>query len=143
MYRALILALTLIGLPWSKSQAACSVSTSPVAFGIINLSQLNQTTGRVIVDCDTATAFDVGISGETQGGQRVLRRPEGTILLYQLYSSASLSLPWGDNLTIGPTVAGTNDGQNANELTVYGAIPPQQNIPPGNYTGLLTVVLTF
>ena len=125
------------------AKSACNLDTDPVSFGRIEPSRTSLANGRIIVDCDTASSFDVGITGEAQGNLRVMRRAEGDPLVYQLYTNASLTIPWGDNSSIGPTVGGSVEAGGRKALTIYGAIPAQQGILPGNYIGQLSVVLSF
>jgi spore coat protein U-like protein len=125
------------------ADAACTVDTDPVSFGRIDPTRLNQATGRVTVDCDEATSFEIGLVGESYGGMRVMRSFEGREMLFQLFGSPSLSIPWGDNSSIGPTIGGSSDGTSAVRVTIYGALPAQQGILPGNYTSQLTVELIF
>jgi spore coat protein U-like protein len=141
--RAALLALVVLALP-HPARAACSVSVEGVAFGVVDLDRTTTGTGTVVVRCDEAATFEAGISpGGSGGDPRRMSGPDGGRLDYYLYADAGRSIPWGDGQAIGRTRAGSNDGSGTTRLTIYGAVPPQTGVPPGEYSDSLQVTLTF
>jgi spore coat protein U-like protein len=123
--------------------AACSVDLEPVSFGAVDTQRQTSGTGQVVVRCDTAATFAVGISPGGGGGARRMLGPDGVRLDYYLFSDAGRSVPWGDGQAIGPPVSASSDGTGQQRLTIYGAIPAQSGIPAGAYDDNLQVTLAF
>ncbi|MEK0081961.1 spore coat U domain-containing protein [Benzoatithermus flavus] len=124
--------------------AACSVSADPVAFGTIDVTRTSTGTGAVIVRCDAAASFEVGISPGRSGGEpRQMAGPQGGRLDYYLFADAGHSVPWGDGQAIGGTRSGRSDGAATTRLVIYGVVPPQPGVPAGEYIDSLQVTLTF
>jgi spore coat protein U-like protein len=124
--------------------AACSVELAPVAFGVIDLARQSRGTGEVVVRCDGAATFEVGISpGAAGGGTRRMAGPDAGRLDYYLFADAGHSVPWGDGQAIGGTRAGSSDGSTPTRLTIYGVVPAQSGVSEGEYADSLQVTLTF
>jgi spore coat protein U-like protein len=124
--------------------AACSVELAPVAFGVIDLARQSRGTGEVVVRCDGAATFEVGISpGTAGGGTRRMAGPDAGRLDYYLFADAGHSVPWGDGQAIGGTRAGSSDGSTPTRLTIYGVVPAQSGVSEGEYADSLQVTLTF
>ena len=60
-------------------------------------------------------------------------------LNYQLYSDAARTTVWGDD-TYGNSVS--TSGTDV-DLSVYGRIPGQQNVPAGSYSDVLTITISY
>lgn len=123
-----------------QAQALCSIELSPVAFGVIDTSRRSTGTGEVVVRCDTATSFAVAISA---GGGRRMNGPGSSRLDYHLYADAARAVLWGDGGSVGEPVTASNDGAGAQRLTIYGEVPAQSGVTPGEYLDNLAVTLTF
>ena len=123
-------------------RADCTVELSPVAFGVIDTTGQSRGTGEVVVRCDVAGPFSVAIAAGGSGTRR-MTGPGGSRLDYRLYSDPGRSVPWGDGLSQGDPVAAASDGQNARRLTIYGAVPQQSGVAPGEYVDSLEVTLSF
>ncbi|MEO1016770.1 MAG: spore coat U domain-containing protein [Pseudomonadota bacterium] len=136
--RLALIPLLLAALP---AWAACQLSLDAVNFGVIDTRKLELSNGRVRVDCDTPTSFAVGISGNNNG--RKMRGPDGAEMDYQLYPNATYSRPWGDADSSGDVVQAQSDGSAPVDLTIYGLIPPQNFIIPGEYRDQPMVTLSF
>lgn len=127
----------------APARAACTIDLEPVSFGIVDTQRQTSGTGQVVVRCDSAATFTVGISPGGGGETRRMLGPDGTRLDYYLFSEAGRSVPWGDGQAIGPPVSASSDGTGQQRLTIYGTIPPQSGIPAGAYDDSLQVTLTF
>jgi spore coat protein U-like protein len=122
----------------------CSIELSPVTFGVVDLTSRSRGTGEVVVRCDEAGSFTVGISNGRGGkGSRQMIGPGGGNLEYRLFSDSGRTIPWGDGLAEGQPVAGSSDGESPQRLTIYGAVPAQSGIVPGEYVDSVEVTLTF
>ncbi|KAG1165703.1 hypothetical protein G6F35_018628 [Rhizopus arrhizus] len=63
-------------------------------------------------------------------------------LTYELYRDSARSLRWGNTLNV-DTVGGTGSGS-AQQLTIYGRVPPVTGQPPaGAYNDLVQVTITY
>lgn len=124
---------------------ACTVSTTPVAFGSIDpvANAPTDSSGTIVVSCPTQTTYAVAINGGT-GPVDDRRMVNGVyVLRYQLYTDANLALVWGDGTAGTITASGTaSPGADATH-TVYGRIPAQPLARVGAYADTLTVTVTF
>ena len=123
---------------------ACSVEIEPVAFGVIDPQRQSRGTGEVVVRCDEAATFSVGLSpGDAAGDARRMQGRGGSRLDYYLFSDAGHSIPWGDGEALGNPVRGAADGTAPQRLTIYGIVPAQARIDAGEYDDSLQVTLFF
>ncbi len=139
------LALAALGSPVAgPARAGCSVELSPVTFGVVDLTSRSRGTGEVVVRCDVAGSFAVAIANGRGGkGSRQMTGPGGAKLDYRLFSDSGRSISWGDGAAEGQPVVGSSDGSNPERLTIYGAVPAQSGIPPGEYLDSVEVTLSF
>lgn len=131
--------------------AACTVSTTGIAFGgyDVFVTVPRDSTGSVTVSCDRNPPTDVtvaiGPSG-TSGGfnPRMMRHASRTDRLnYNLFTSAAMNVVWGDGTAGTSTVVLFKVNKNRPQsATIYGRIPPGQDVPAGSYGDTLTVTIT-
>ena len=107
------------------------------------------TAGTVTVACDRNPPTDVTISigpSPTSGGfhPRQMRRTSGTDRLnYNLFTTPSMTTVWGDGSAGTSTVLLTKVNKNRPvTTTIYGRIPPAQNVSVGAYSDSVTVTIT-
>ena len=128
--------------------AACNVSATTLNFGTYDPtsgSALNGTS-TVSVYCTSGTPYATSLNVGTGGGSFVTRTiaSGGNTLNYNLYRDSARSQVWGDGSGTTYTVAGTGSGLlTANSLTVYGDVASGQDKPPGTYTSIITVTVTY
>lgn len=103
---------------------------------------------NIVVRCTKATPFDIGLNAGTGAGATVATRKMGNgvdTLDYSLFTTAARSTVWGN--TVGAdTVSDIGLGLGAAKTitkTVFGRIPPSQDVSPGNYADTITVTVTF
>lgn len=123
--------------------ANCLVATQNIDFGSVGVLSSNvNSTGQVTVTCTPSTAYTVGLgNGQTGTGPTTRRMTLGTqAVTYGLYRDAAHSQPWGS--AAGTTVPGTGTGL-AQNLTVYGRVPPQTTPSPGTYSDTVVVTVTY
>lgn len=127
----------------SVAEAACQVSTSELAFGVVDIARGSDSTGEVRLTCVVATTFEIALVGSGSPGSRYMSGPNGDRLTYDLYPDATRSVPWGDGSGAGVVVPGSNDGNEPSRFPVYGRVPTQAGVAAGVYSDSLTVVVSF
>jgi spore coat protein U-like protein len=128
--------------------ASCSVSTTPVVFGAYNVfsSAPADSTGSVTYGCNGN--LDIVLISMTKGRSTTFQPRQlgrGTDrLAYNLFRDAARTVVWGDftggtwaYLDIDPAK------KQPTTVTVYGRIPPGQDVSAGSYTDTVTVVINF
>jgi spore coat protein U-like protein len=134
-----------------EAGAACSVSATGVNFGAYDVfvATPSDSTGTVTVSCDQAPPVDVTIAigpSGTSGGfiPRQMRSPSSPDRLnYNLFVNAGRSTVWGDGAAGTSTVFLKNVKKNRPAVTtIYGRIPPGQDVSVGSYSDSLTVTIT-
>ena len=125
------------------AQAACTVATTPVAFGAYHAGALpTDSTGTVTVACGGLTSFTVSISpggGSANAFDRALSSGASR-LSYNLYTDVTRLLVWGDGT--GGTTRIIRLASNAT-LSVYARIPGLQQVAAGTYADSLIVTVDF
>ncbi len=123
--------------------AACTVDSRPLTFGIVDLGRISFSTGRIEVTCDETTAFTVTLRSSGNSGPRAMTGPAGARLIYEIFTSPSYTLVWGDGSGRGVPVQAQAQAGVPLRLDAYGVVPAQPSVPPGNYTDQLIITLTF
>ena len=134
----------------NKSHADCNfVTVTNVNFGSYDvLSGLNNdSTGSVSVTCTTFDFVTISIGPSPNSGgfnPRQMKLTTGTDLLnYNLYTNSSRSTIWGDG-TQGTSVVYVIvlSGRTVTR-TIYGRIPPGQDVGIGNYGEALVITISY
>ncbi|MBI5408428.1 MAG: spore coat protein U domain-containing protein [Nitrospirae bacterium] len=131
--------------------AACSVSTTPVSFGSYNVlsPSPNDATGSVTVSCDQSAPPTVTISigaSPNSGGfdPRLMKLAAGSdMLFYNFYIDASRTQIWGDGSANTFTKSNKVHKGRPWVNSVYGRIPPGQDVSVGSYSDTLTVIINW
>lgn len=133
----------------SRAEAArCTVATTAVTFGTYNVFNPApvDSTGSVRFNCNGG-AQNVVI-GITRGqsatfSPRTLKKGTES-LAYNLFQDASRSTVWGDG-TGGAQLyyAGNPPNNDDVTVTIFGRIPPSQDITAGAYSDSVTVTVLF
>ncbi len=150
--------LTLLAQP---ADAACTASSSGVAFGTYDYTNGNAATGTVTLSCTTSTSMflvRVALSIGTTAGATISNR-----LMAQTAPVGADKLSYGlyQNSTGGPSCAGgTNWGNTSatepaaifsltvapgspHSWTVFGCSPSAQDVNVASYTDTITVTITW
>ncbi len=131
--------------------AVCTVSTTPVSFGsysVLSSSPLDAE-GSITVSCNEAppptVAIAIGASPNSGGfSPRKMKLGSGSELIeYNLYIDTTRTQIWGDGTGSTFTKSQKARKNNTWENTVYGRVPPLQNISAGTYSETLTVTITW
>ena len=128
--------------------ASCNVSATTLNFGSYDPASGSALSGSSAVNvfCTSGTPYTASLNVGTGGGSFTTRTVAsgGSTLNYNLYRDAAHSQVWGDGTGSTFTVSGTGSGVlTANPLTVYGEVPTGQDKPPGTYTSIITVTVTY
>lgn len=126
--------------------STCVLAATPLVFGNYdpNAGTALDINSTITATCTIGTPYDIGLDAGTAAGATVTTRQMtngANALNYALYSDSARTLNWGQ--TIGTdTVSGTG-GVIPVIHTVYGRIPPGQNVPALLYTDTITATITF
>lgn len=148
--RRWLLTLALLGHS-ALASAACLVNAPNLSFGPYDgLSGAPATTSAsVVVSCDQSPAPTVTIllgPSAVSGGffPRHMREDGGTDrLAYNFFADAGATAVWGDGS--GGTVTRSQRVLKNQPwtVTIYGRIPPGQDVAAGSYSDLLTITINF
>jgi spore coat protein U-like protein len=140
--------ILLIALPnpaFAETRCAISSITS-IDFGTYNVfSPLsnNNGVGSITIDCQDGRSNLLVTLSRGQSNTYVLRtmRNGGNSLGYNLYTSASRNVVWGDG-TGGSSTMIVNKNRNTT-LSVFGQIPAGQDVAVGTYSDNITTIINF
>lgn len=124
----------------------CNLSTVSLNFGAYDAfaASPNLITGKITETCDAGLPFVITLTpGENSGGSfhpRKMVSSKGDTLIYNLYRDPTFNEVLGDGT--GNTFTLTGIGGN-NSFTVYGSIPPLQNVAPGIYSDSAVVTIEW
>ena len=144
---ALGLGLILMGAGRADA-AQCSISATSVAFGSYNVfsSAPVDSTGTIVYRC-SGNADGVLIAMTKGQSETFLPRALGKgneDLAYNLFRDAARTVVWGDFSSGTSAYIQIDPPNNQNvTLTVYGRIPPGQDVSAGSYSDTVTVVVLF
>jgi len=141
-------AVALLLLASSRAEAAkCTISSTAVTFGTYNVFSAApvDSTGTVRYDCNGG-ANNVVIAITRGQSATFLPRTlkKGTeSLAYNLYQDASRTTVWGDGTGGSQFYYAGNPPNNPVTVTIFGQIPPMQDISAGAYSDSVTVMVLF
>lgn len=153
MRASLLILAALLPAPPALAQI-CTASATGLMFGAYSPFAPSPATitGTVTITCTAAGATQVNYTvqlGPGSSGNAGARSMSNGIsrLNYQLYTTATRSIPWGDGTGGTATVsdAYTLGGLTPviRNYTAYGAIPASQLVTPGAYLENLTVMIVY
>jgi spore coat protein U-like protein len=126
----------------------CTISTTAVAFGtydpvVTNASTPLDNTGSVIVTCTkgAGTRIDLGLGTHATGSTRRMLGPTD-FLSFELYQDTTRLVVWGSGAGSGLTITPATD-TSPRTFTVYGRVPPAQNVGAGTYTDTVLATVNF
>jgi len=141
----LVLGCALGGSP--AEAAKCTISTTSIAFGSYNVftSAPMDSTATLVFTCTGAknVSIAIGRGQSTTFLPRTLKKGAED-LHYNLFLDAARSTVWGDGTGGTGTYLAANPPNNADmTVTIYGRIPPSQDISAGSYGDTVTVTIDF
>lgn len=131
----------------------CSISATNVSFGTYDpLSVVPiKTNASVAVNCSALVlnglvAYEIDLS-EGNGTYAQRKMMNATYALnYNLYTDATLTVPWGDGSNGSGTVSDNYllaVSPSIRNYTIYAEMPAQQTAPPGTYSDTIIATVTF
>ncbi len=135
----------------------CTVTAGGIAFGIYNPFNTvgDASTGSLVVTCTgsgtgtTTVTVDVSLSTGISGTYSTRTMLSGVnVLNYNIYWSAAYQQIMGNGTggsysgQAGPIAISAGGSVQATG-TMYGYVPPQQNVAPGGYSDVITVTVTY
>jgi spore coat protein U-like protein len=131
------------------AEAACTISTTAVAFGTYNVfsASPDDATGRITFRCTAPrpplVTIQLDKGGAPSFNPRQMRQGS-EILNYNLYLDSTRSTIWGDGTGGSQTFTQSNPQANRNiNVTVYGRIPAGQDVRAGAYSATVTATISF
>ena len=149
--RARYFVLALLLTHGTGASAACLAIAPSLAFGPYDgLSGAATTTSaNVVVTCDQAPApvvtIAIGPSGVSGGfaPRRMGHIGSSDTLAYNLYTDAAATSIWGDGSGGTATRSQRVQKNQPWAATIYGRIPPGQDVAAGSYSDVLTITVNF
>ncbi len=146
--------LTIAGLAASASpsQAACTLSTTGIAFGVYNpaATVAKDVTGTITLRCDILSGlggYQITLSQGTSGGYGSRRLRSSTDqLAYQLYVDAARTAIWGNgssNTSFITSIVPIALLGGAVDVPVYARIPARQSVAQGSYSDTIIVTVSY
>lgn len=129
-----------------EAEAACTVSTTGVAFGTYDVfaTSADDANGSIRVRCDTASTVTVQIgrgSAPTFAPRAMRQGP--LVLNYNLYRNSARTTVWGDGTAGTSTLVLSVNANQTRTQTVFGRVPALQDVPAGGYTDTVVVTIIF
>lgn len=125
------------------ARAACSITTTSVAFGAYDPRSATADTGvgSIRLDCHPSDTPVIAIGTGGSGSYAQRRMTNGVSTLnYNLYTSSLMNIVWGNGTGGTVTVAAP---KRISTTTIYGRIPAGQNVSAGAYNDTLIVTVNF
>ena len=133
---------------------SCSVSASGVSFGPYDpsSSQANTATGTVTVSCSVTligllASWTLSLSPGSSASYTSRSLVNGaSTLQYNLFNTPSYSTVWGNGSGATGVVSDGAPlliGNNSYTYTVYGRIPPLQDVRTGSYSDSIVVTIDY
>ena len=126
----------------------CTITTTPLAFGAYDPVVANATTGLsgtggVVITCTKSAITHIGLGLGSNALASVRRMVLGTDFLnYELYQDAAHGTVWG---TVGAAMLSpvAAPSKAARTFSVYGLVPPAQDVAAGSYTDSVVATVNF
>ncbi len=126
----------------------CTISTSALAFGsydpvVANASANLDGTGGLTVGCTRGATASIALSAgsNSSGSSRRMGDGSGNFLTYELYSDSGRSTVW--NSGAGAQTLSAAPSRATRDLTVYGRISGNQDVPAGSYADTIVATVNF
>jgi spore coat protein U-like protein len=127
-------------------EAACTVSTTSIAFGTYDVLAASATdsTGVVTMRCTTKTTVTVQLDrgAATTFSPRTMKQASA-VLTYNLYKETARTTIWGDGSGGSSAVTLTLNPNSTSNQTVFGRVPARQDVAAGAYADTIIVTIVF
>lgn len=132
-----------------EALATCNVTTTNISFGVYDVFSPTplDSTGIISLTCDEAPPPDVVVAIGQSPNSGVFNprqmRSATDLMDYNVYTDPARTAIWGDGTAGTSTVTQKVTKNKARLLTVYGRIPPAQDLAVGTYSDTLTVTINW
>ena len=130
-------------------RANCTIATSNLSFGTVNLLATNIDSNTTVgLNCTNGAAYSVRLNGGTVTGNVAARRMglSGSgpgVINYELRHTSAGGPLWGDGTAGTTTLTGTGNGA-SQTITLFGRVPGGQPAPAvGTYSDTVTATVEF
>ncbi len=130
----------------------CGVTTTPVKFNNYDVFSASPTnsTGTITVNCNNPGTRPIPVTVAISSGgsgtfnPRQMKSATGTERLnYFLFTDPGQTVIWGDGTGGTSTVTTMITRQTSLIATVYGTVPPKQNLSAGSFSDSLVVTVSW
>ena len=157
LLRLVVAALSACALGQAQAATVCRLASGgSLSFGNYDILSTtpNDTLVSIDVQCDrdggpgsvsVVLGLGSGTIGASTNARRLGRVGGGDVLAYGLYRDTGRSLVWGGSPnvdTVARTLSIPNKGSATTTFTVYGRIPPGQDVRAGSYSDTIQVTVT-
>jgi len=121
----------------------CTVTSASLDFGTQTLTTVADAQTVLSITCSSGTNYTVRLGNGRNGGTGPTNRrmvSGANTLIYGLYRDAARAQPWGDTAATSVSDVGTGS---AKAHVVYGRIPAQPLVMPGNYSDVVQVTVVY
>lgn len=132
----------------AQPSPACTISATSVNFGNYNVfdGAAVDSTGTITYSCNShATNVTISLSkGASSSYNPRLMVKGAETLNYNLFTDAARTSVWGDGTGGTSVYSRANPPNNTNvNLTVYGQIPPGQDVSAGTFSDTVSAMINF
>ena len=119
-------------------QPLCSLNViTNINFGAYNSTNAVTSVGELGINCNSNTNVTINIDGGMNNSSSVRRMISGSdFLTYEVYQDSAMQ-----NIFNTQTISNVSGTQS--NVSVYGKIPPGQNVTSGTYNDTLNVTLAY
>ena len=119
----------------------CSVAATGLAFPTASvLATAVSATASITITCNAAVPVTVALDNGAIGTAPTARRMQsgGNAITYGIYRDAAASQPWGNT-----NGSNTASSVGTSTLLAYGRVAAQASPPPGAYSDVVNVIITY
>jgi spore coat protein U-like protein len=132
----------------AQPSPSCTISATSVSFGNYNVfdGAAVASTGTITYACNSrATNITISLSKGASSSYNPRMMVKGAeTLAYNLFTDAAQTSVWGDGTAGTSVYSRTNPPNNTNvNVTVYGQIPPGQDISAGTFSDTVSATINF
>lgn len=132
----------------AQPSPSCTISATSVSFGNYNVFDgvAVDSTGTITYTCNAhATNITISLSKGASSSYNPRIMVKGAeALAYNLFTDAARTSVWGDGTSGTSVYSRANPPNNGNvNLTVYGQIPPGQDVSAGTFSDTVSATINF
>lgn len=133
----------LVNFPTFAQSSSCSITIlTPVSFGSYDVFSGSATPGigQIGYKCNGNAIVSLSTGNASSYNPRQMRNTRNESLNYNLYTDLGSEVIWGDGTGGTQTQA---IPATSKSISIFGSIPPKQNVRAGSYTDNITITINF